>query len=299
MSESPTQKPPSGRRLWVLLAVIVVGVASGAVAGRLLLGGTRYSSDPRLDRAARAVVARADVKGRTVVVQGRAGVVLPPLEAYLDRERALRLGIESGRLRRQALDALRAGGDPQKASLQVAALSVFARGRLAGYLKVDDEHAQLLLYAMDWPWVGLKAEDWRPAELPAPGVWPPLTQMSPADVQSALEVARAAVAWPEAQRTLLQPGKLTPEQALAVRAQILRLALGGAFESAKGDDAAREALTKYADLAPQQADAVLAMAGAQALARAGEAALPALDVMARRHGALADALQEALRTGGL
>ena len=80
MPESPTQKPPSGRRLWPLLAVIVAGVAAGAVAGRLLLGGTRYSSDARLDRAAQAVVARADAKGRTVVVQGRGGVVLPPLE---------------------------------------------------------------------------------------------------------------------------------------------------------------------------------------------------------------------------
>jgi len=174
----------------------------------------------------------------------------------------------------------------ERRALEVAGVTVFERGRLCTFLKLDGQQAQLALYALGWPYVGLKAEDWKPDALPAPSALPP-------DPEGCLALAAAAPAWPLAEDELRQKRGLTDEQTFAVRAELLRRALAGAFDAGEGADRARDALGKYADLAPAQADAVLAMAGAQALARAGQAALPALDVMARQHPALAQAVREA------
>jgi len=285
-------EPPASPVPWLWLVLAAAGVAVGIAGRRLLFSAPRYSDDPRLNRAARAVVDGADSAGAPIVLQGRRPAVLRPLEAYLDRERAVRLAVELERLRRRALEARATQADPQARMRQVADVSVQARDRLASFLKVDGRRAQLLLYAGGWPWVGIRAEDGQPGE-------PPLAAMTPAQVRGCLELARQAVAWPEARERLTSERGLSEEQAFAVRAQVLRSALGDAFNSKKGARAAREALAKYAALAPAQARAVLAMRGAVELVRAGSAALPALEVMAQEQPALADALREAVRDGEL
>jgi hypothetical protein len=292
MAESTADKSP--RAAWKWAVLVVACVAIGALGGRLLAGGlpalpVRYSADSRLNRAARAVVERADARGRTAVVQGKLTAALPSLESYLDREHVVRLAAECASLRRQALDSLTVDAPVKGRAPTAAGVTVFERGRLCDLLKLDAQQAQLVLYALDWPYVGLKAEDWEPPALPAPSPMPE-------DLAACLTLAQAAPAWPAAEQEMEQTG-LTAEQAFAVRAELLRRALAGAFDADGAADAARNALGKYADLAPAQADAVLAMAGAQALARAGKTALPAIGVIARQHPQVARALREASGTG--
>ena len=290
MAGAPEEQA-EGPNPWRWAVLVVVCVLAGAVGGRLLVRGlpagrVRYSADARLDRAARAVVERADAKGPTTLVQGKQPMALPPLAAYLDREQVVRLAAECAGLRRRVLAAIGADGPVDRRTLDVASLTVFERDRLCDFLKLDAQQAQLVLYALGWPYVGRKAEDWKPDSLPAPSALPP-------GLEDCLALARAAPAWPLAEQELRLKRGLTDAQTFAVRTELLHRALADAFNEPGGADAARQALGRYADLAAAQADAVLAMAGAQALARAGQAAVPALDVMARRHPALAQAVRGA------
>ncbi len=293
MADAPgerTEQPPRSTS-WRGVALVAVCLVAGAVGGRLLRNGlpaprVRYSADPRLDRAARAVVHGADAKARPTLVQGKAPMALPPLAAFLNRENVVRLAAECASLRGQALDALQADG-PGRPARAGGGRPDRLRARPALHLPdPDDQQAQLALYALGWPYVGRKAEDWKPAALPAPS-------SLPADLDACLAVARAAPAWPSAEQQLEDRG-LTDEQVFAVRAELLRRALAGAFDADDAADAARDALGRCADLAPAQADAVLAMAGAQALASAGQEAVPALKVMAEKHPALAQAVRDAV-----
>ncbi len=190
-TEQPDQPPRSTAWRWPVLVVVCVLV--GVAGGRLLRSGlpsarVRYSADPRLDRAARAVVHGADAKGRPTLVQGKVPMSLPPLAAFLNREHVVRLAAECAGLRGQARRALQADGPVDRRVLEVAGLTVFERGRLCTFLKMDDRQAQLTLYALGWPYVGREGRGlearraagapvpaeptWRPA-WPSPGPRPP------------------------------------------------------------------------------------------------------------------------------
>jgi hypothetical protein len=279
------------------LAVMAAAIAAGTYAAARLTR-IRYSDDPRLDRAARAIVTVRPVRKGSVAVQGAGGAVAVPMGLQFDRRRAVLLAVELERARR----GVEAGADGRSASGagksaraaerpddEAADAYVSAEEEVGNFLAVDGERAQPLLYALGWPWVGQDARrvsvpDFRSARAELPR---PLASMSVQRVAQLIRQAQTAAAWPAAEQALKRSSGLNADEVSSLRAVLCRQAVVEAFGSEQGTKAAASALGKYADLAPAQAEAVLAMAGAIELVRAGAEAAPALKVMAKRQPELA------------
>lgn len=282
------------------LAVMVAAVAAGAFTAARL-SHIRYGENPRLDRAARAVVTTRPARKGNVAVQGAGGAVNVPIGLQFDRRRAVALAIELERAR-QRLEA-RAGASvvgnstraAERRTDEAADAYLTAEEEVGNFLAVDGDRAQLLLYALGWPWAGqdeggISAADFRSARSQPPR---PLALMSAERCAQLIRDAERAPAWPAAEEGLKRSSGLTAEQLASVRALPCRQAVAEAFGSERGVRAAAAALGKYADLVPAQADTVLAMAGAIELTLAGAEAAPALKVMAKRHPELAEAILKA------
>jgi hypothetical protein len=228
------------------------------------------------------------------------------VSSEFNRQEAILVALESERLRRQVVAALQnaatanlTGELARQAGFEIEARLVVARERLADYLKVDTRTAQVLLYALGWPWLGAADEGQSLGEFTSTGsLWPlPLAGLAQGRRTELAEAAGAAVAWPAAQQELADRFGLTDAQVSAVQGHMCRAAVLDALSNPKGMGRAEDALAKYAALGPAQAEALLAMAGALALVRAGHEAVPALELMARDRADLAGPLLRAAREG--
>jgi hypothetical protein len=264
----------------------------GAVLALLLaavvhVGGSRarYSDDPVLDRAARALVAlRSEprVHPALSLAPGRTIVAAPP--AY-DGAAVVRLATHLAALVSDTRRALGAATDGDNA-LRARSLAAGAPALLAGFLRSDLDPARTVLYAFGLPQVDLAATDGS-----ALVVWP-LTALPSDQLREACDLARAAPAWRRADLDLAQRLGLTPEQRAGVRCRLVQQALDNAFTLPGGTDRAASALGRYADLAPVQAEAVLAMAATLVLLRAGDDGQRAFLAVRRARGDLAEVLDD-------
>ena len=294
---SPRKVRPSLVLAW--LAVMAAAIAAGAFAAARL-SRVRYSEDPRLDRAARAVVTVRPARSGNLSVQGKGGVFAVPVGLQFDRRRAVELAIELERIRRRfeagaAGEGVSGAGTGKRPADRAADAYLTAEEEVGNFLAVDGDRAQLLLYALGWPWAGrgegtLSAADFRSARSRPPA---PLELMSAERRAQLIQDAERAPAWRAAEETLKRGSGLTPEQLGALRAVLCRQAVAEAFGSERMLKAAAAVLAKYADLVPAQAETVLAMAGATELAAAGADAVPALKAMAKRCPDLAEAILKA------
>jgi hypothetical protein len=157
---------------------------------------------------------------------------------------------------------------------------------VAETLKVGDRRALIVLHALGWP---LEAVEQGNGSLPA---------FAPHEDFLADEIAACvldAETWPAAAGRIKRRCGLGEEAMFSARAGACRHAVQAAFDGRREMDEAAEVLGKCADLAPAQADAVLAMAGALRLVEGGEEAMCALDVMAADHTELASMLRTVTR----
>jgi len=276
---------------WVGLALFLLVVA-GAV-------GHLCSSSPgaRLRRAARAVTAPDSARKGQVVLNVGGHTVAVPLGVQLDRHRAVSLALESERLRRQAVRALgqasawsTSAEERGRRAIEVSATFIVARQRLAEFLKVGLSSAEVILYALGWPWFeGSHPHQSVQKFVSVDSAWPGvLAGMSAERRREIVEAVDHEPAWPVARQMLKARFGMADAEAAAVRGHLCRRGTEAAFGSFLGFRRGVDALGKYADLSVVQAEAVLAMAGALALTRAGEAALPYVERMGRRDPGLAD-----------
>jgi len=265
-----------------VIAVLLVAII--ATAGWLLLHG-RHSWDPRINRAAHAVVAGVGEPTRYVAAQGPQGVVTLPARPRFDRAHAIGLALELDRLR---------PADAETA----AASTVYMRERIGRFLKTDRTGALLVLYGLDWPWMGadpVLPEEGGPA---SPPISAPLAEIPGERLEQMMTLAEEAPTWPEARQGFRDAFGFSDAAAFDLRRRLVRRALQGAFALRRGRKGVREALGKYAALAPVQAESVLAMRGALALLRAGEEADGALKSISSEHPELATPIvDERRRTG--
>jgi len=298
--EGHAEPSPGGLRRSGWIAWLL-GVATAAAFGVHVIRHpprVRCSANARLDRAARAVVeVRPRRRGVLVIRSGDATVVVPRALQF-DRQQALRLALELE-------DMLRGRGPaPSRPTAPLQNVRAQAEELLAGLLAVEPYRARLVLYSLGWPWS--EGHVGRPSGGPSfvgpaasADALAPLRWLPDAVLLQLLERARAAPAWPVVEAELGASWGLSAEQTGALRALLCRQAVGGAFASDRGKEDACEALGKFADLAPAQCDAVLAMAGALELVRAGGEGISALRVMAEASPVLGEPLlRYALRKGG-
>ncbi len=184
MSETPQ---PSRRAL--LTALLAGGAAAaGFFLWMTWIGSGAYSRDPRLNRAALAVVGGQSRRSRQAVVRTPSGPVALPVTPRFERRRGVRLALEVARLRRTR-----------------AAEAPLLRSRMEEYLKIETRRAQVVLCAL-----GL------------PGVAAPGTRRNVSDTPCRLVRQRVAAAFgspagmDRAAGTLERHAALVPAQARAV-----------------------------------------------------------------------------------
>lgn len=258
------QRPSRGRLLLWLL-VVLGGLGLGLGVRRLMTAGPHYSDDPRLQRAAEALLRDEHADGRKMIVNFERPTPVPPVSAYLDRERLVEL-------------ALGIGGYME--------LKGNSAEHLADALKVQTDVARLLVAALG-----------RLGSGPPPSLLRELEAFPPSGRPALLSLAADAPAWAAARQALETDHGLSREQLLAVRAELCARALERAFDHHGGAEQAREALGKYGALIPEQREAVLAMAGALELSDAGRRARPALERVGKRHPDLARLLRRSPSAG--
>lgn len=266
-----------------VIAVLLVAIIVTA-AWRLLRD--RYSWNPRINRAARAVVAGVDRPTGQVTAKGPRGVVTLPARPRLDRLNAVELALELERLH---------PAEPTSSADATAALAstVYMTERLRRFLKTDDTGALLVLYGLGWPWMGgdpVLPEEGQTAEVPAQS---PLVEVPPERREQIMTVAEQAPSWPEARQRLREDYALSEAALFDVRRRLVRGVLEEAFASGAGQERVRDTLGKCAALAPVQAETVLAMRATLALLRGGQEADGALESIGSEQPELAAPIIEA------
>jgi len=277
-------------------------VAAGIATDRVwAVGLLPRTADGRLRVATRAAVeedARREQEGILYARSPDGTLVAVPVGLRLDRRRALELALELED-RRSVYEAsivkLRRAQSEQSSSrsldpllADVRTLWSEARDDISELLAVEPERADIILAALDWPWLGDHPESITGADLDRPFPEQPAgTASLPADMwHRIITEAERDEPWPQTAARLTARFSLSAAQARAVQAYLCRRNLNHAFHSLRAGARARRSLVRLADLAPAQVRTVLAMKGAQELARAGARALPPLIAQLARHPTL-------------
>ncbi len=205
-----SRRAPAGLRLAEVLfgLLLLAGIAVFAVSRR-----PRYSDDPRLDRAARALAAFVGpgfVKGPTGLraVFGRQTVPPGTMPQSWNRLVWVVFSLEDGL----------PGAPSEEGRAEHAWIGTMA------FLKVDARHASALVYALGGPWV-VRASPGKKLPYLYGLNTAPLPDGDAAPLGRRLQAVREAPTWEEAGAVLAGTHGLTEEQTDCLRAGLLRRAL--------------------------------------------------------------------------